>query len=103
MFNASRQSKPWYTKQAQVTTQPVSLRITCTNDLWAADLKEVGFYTARAELDVIWQQMVYRTICDCVKYAERFYNDARLRDRRGQRRAKVTGAPANGDRAPALA
>ncbi len=68
MFDASLQSEPWYT--TQITTQPVSLRITCTNDLWAAGLKGVGFYTARADLNVSWAQIVYNTICDGVKYGK---------------------------------
>lgn len=69
MYEVSHQYKKWYTTQD--TKQVVNCVISQTNDLWAADLTCVGFYTARAELNDRWQKIVYKTICDCVKYSGR--------------------------------
>lgn len=68
MYDTSHLSN-WYTTQDM--KKLVNCIITQTNDLWAAELEGIGFYTARAELNDRWQVIVYNTICDCVKYGGR--------------------------------
>jgi len=66
MYGVSPLSK-WYTTED--AKKMVNCMVAQTNDLWAAELTHVGFYTVRAELNDRWHKIVYRTLCDVVKYS----------------------------------